>query len=82
MAASVKSCYGGAPNLLPVGLACIQRVIFRVIPDTLTRVAALRAEEVDIIQAVPEDLITMLEESAEIIVHTAPGSDGFHISFD
>jgi len=66
--------YGGAPDLTPVGLACVDRVVFRVIPDTLTRVAALRVGEVDIIQSVPMDLVEGLDEDPNIQVRTAPGT--------
>ncbi len=66
--------YGGAPDLTPVGMACVDRVVFQVIPDTLTRVAALRAGEVDIIQSVPMDLVEGLEEEQNIQVRTAPGT--------
>jgi len=66
--------YGGALDLLPVGPACVDRVIFRVIPDSLTRAAALRAGEVDVMQAVPLDLVEILEESASVQVRTAPGT--------
>jgi peptide/nickel transport system substrate-binding protein len=66
--------YGGALGLPPVGLACVDRVIFRVIPDALTRVAALRVGEVDIIQAVPLDKVDMLIEDPDILVMTAPGT--------
>ena len=66
--------YGGAPDLPPVGPACVDRVVFRVIPDALTRAAALRAGEVDIIQAVPLDLVEVLAEAPEVQVRTAPGT--------
>jgi peptide/nickel transport system substrate-binding protein len=33
--------YGGAPGIAPVGKACVDRVIFRVIPENASRVAAL-----------------------------------------
>jgi len=66
--------YGGAPNLPPVGPACVDRVVFRVIPDALTRAAALRAGEVDIIQAVPLDLVEVLAEAPDVQVRTAPGT--------
>jgi peptide/nickel transport system substrate-binding protein len=66
--------YGGAPTLEPAGPACVDRVIFRVIPEASTRVAALLAGEVDIIQAVPPDLIATLEGNAGIQVKTAPGT--------
>lgn len=66
--------YGGAPDLPPVGPACVDRVIFLVIPDVLTRVAALRVGEVDIIQAMPLDLVETLAEDPGIQVRTAPGT--------
>jgi peptide/nickel transport system substrate-binding protein len=66
--------YGGAPDLPPVGPACVARVIFRAIPDNLTRVAALRGGEVDVIQGVPADLVRALEEAADVEVRTAPGT--------
>jgi peptide/nickel transport system substrate-binding protein len=66
--------YGGAPDLTPVDTACVERVIFKVIPDALTRVAALRIAQVDIIQAVPQDLVDELEEHPEIQVLSAPGT--------
>ena len=66
--------YGGAPDLPPVGPACVDRVIFRVIPDGLTRAAALRAGEVDLIQAVPLDVVDMLAVDPDVQVRTAPGT--------
>jgi peptide/nickel transport system substrate-binding protein len=66
--------YGGADELVPVGQACVDRVIFRVIPEASTRVAALLAGEVHIIQAVPSDLVASLEGNANIQVKTAPGT--------
>jgi peptide/nickel transport system substrate-binding protein len=66
--------YGGADALAPVGAACVDRVIFRVIPEASTRVAALLAGEVHIIQAVPSDLIASLERDPTVQVKTAPGT--------
>jgi len=66
--------YGGAPGLLPLGPACVDRVVFRAVPDPLTRAAALAIGEVDIIQAVPLDLIETLEEKPAVQIKTAPGT--------
>lgn len=66
--------YGGAPDLAPVGPACVDQVIFQVIPEASTRVAALLAGEVHIIQAVPPDLIAQLEANPNVQVKTAPGT--------
>ncbi len=66
--------YGGSPDLAPVGTACVDRVIFRVIPEASTRAAALLAGEVQIIQSVPSDLIGRLKENDQVAVKTAPGT--------
>ncbi|HLA98295.1 MAG TPA: ABC transporter substrate-binding protein [Anaerolineales bacterium] len=66
--------YGGAADLEPVGPACVSGVIFRVIPEASTRVAALLAGEVDIIQAVPAELIETLAQTPGIQVKSAVGT--------
>jgi peptide/nickel transport system substrate-binding protein len=66
--------YGGSPDLTPVGLACAGQVVFRVIPESSTRVSALLAREVDIITNVPQDLITTLSENENVQVQTAAGT--------
>jgi peptide/nickel transport system substrate-binding protein len=66
--------YGGAPDLPPVGPACVGQAVFRVIPEASTRVAALLAGEVDIIQAVPAELIETLAQTPGIQVKTAAGT--------
>lgn len=66
--------YGGSPDLEPVGAACIERVIFRTIPEASTRAAALLANEVHIIQNVPSDLILRLSENPNVEVKTAAGT--------
>lgn len=66
--------YGGSPELPPVDVACVDRVIFRVIPEASTRVAALLAGEVHIIQAVPSDLVSRLSDREDVVVKTAPGT--------
>ena len=66
--------YGGAADLEPVGPACVSGVIFRVIPEASTRVAALLAGEVDVIQAVPAELIETLAQTPGIQVKSAVGT--------
>jgi peptide/nickel transport system substrate-binding protein len=66
--------WGGAPDLEPVGPACVEQAIFRVIPEASTRVAALLAGEVDIIQSVPSELIDTLSQTPGIQIGTAPGT--------
>ncbi len=66
--------YGGSPDIEPVGPACVSTAVFRVIPEASTRVAALLAGEVDIIQAVPPELVDTLAQTPGIQVKTAPGT--------
>lgn len=66
--------YGGAPDLVPVGPACVQQVVFRIIPEASTRVSALLAGEIDIISAVPQDLVSSLETDPNVQVATAAGT--------
>jgi peptide/nickel transport system substrate-binding protein len=66
--------YGGSPDLAPVGPACVDRVIFRVIPEASTRAAALLAGEVQIVQSVPSDLVSRLKANDNVAVKTAPGT--------
>lgn len=66
--------YGGSPDLAPVGPACVDRVIFRAIPEASTRAAALLAGEVQIIQAVPSDMVSRLNDDNNVAVKTAPGT--------
>jgi peptide/nickel transport system substrate-binding protein len=66
--------YGGSPDLPPVGSACVDTAVFRVIPEASTRVAALLAGEVDIIQNVPAELVSTLEQVPGIQIKTAPGT--------
>jgi peptide/nickel transport system substrate-binding protein len=66
--------YGGSPDLEPVGPACVQEAVFRVIPEASTRVAALLAGEVDIIQEVPPELFDTLAQTPGIQVKTAPST--------
>lgn len=66
--------YGGASDLTPVEPACLDTAVFRVIPEASTRVAALLAGEVDIIQSVPAELVSTLEQVPGIQIKTAPGT--------
>jgi peptide/nickel transport system substrate-binding protein len=74
--------WGGAPDLEPVGPACVERVIFRVIPEASTRAAALLAGEVDVIQNVPSELIDTLDQTPGIDVKTAPGTEPIWIQLN
>ncbi|MCG0238680.1 MAG: ABC transporter substrate-binding protein [Firmicutes bacterium] len=66
--------YGGAPDLPPVGPPPLRRVVFRMMPDPASRVSALKAGDVHIIQAVPVDAVPDLEQDPAIQVLTAEGT--------
>jgi peptide/nickel transport system substrate-binding protein len=66
--------WGGAPDLEPVGPACVRQVIFRAISEGSTRVAALLAGEVDVIQALPAELVDTLDQTPGIQVKSAPST--------
>jgi len=66
--------YGGASDLPPVGQAYLDRVIFLMIPDTSTRLAALLAEQVHLIQSVPLHMVPQLLGNPDISVKTTAGT--------
>ncbi len=74
--------YGGAPDLPPVGKACVAKAVFRVIPENSTRVAALLAGEVDIITEVPAELVGTLQKVPGIQVKTVPGTRPIWMEFN
>jgi peptide/nickel transport system substrate-binding protein len=74
--------WGGAPDMPPIGPAQVEKVVFRIIPEASTRVAALLAGEADIIQAVPPELITTLGLSEGVEVKTAAGTQPMWLQLD
>ena len=54
------------------GLPKLERITFVVIPDHHTRIMALKAGEVDVIQFVPEGEVARLDAHSEITVLTTP----------
>ncbi len=66
--------YGGSTDISPVGKACVDRAIFKVIPETASRVAALLAGDVDIINALPPFSIAQVEQNPNTAVMTVNGT--------
>jgi peptide/nickel transport system substrate-binding protein len=66
--------YGGAEALPPIGLPYVKRVIFKMMPETSTRMAALQAGEVHIVQQVPADMIEVLKADPNVVVKSTPGT--------
>ncbi len=66
--------YGGARDLPPVGPAPLRGVVFRMMPEPATRVAALKAGEVHIIEDLPVDLIVEIERDPRTEVKVTEGT--------
>lgn len=74
--------YGGAPDLGRDGPAPAERVVFRIIPETATRLAALRAGEIDIMTSVPVHAISDISGDADLLLRPVAGTRSFFTEFD
>lgn len=74
--------YGGAPDIPPVGLANIERLIFRPVPETATRVAALKAGECGLIALLPPHLIDHITADRRTRVLSCPGTKSFYVGMN
>jgi peptide/nickel transport system substrate-binding protein len=74
--------YGGSPDIPPVGKACVDRAIFRVIPENASRVAALLAGEVDIINELPPFDMKRVEANANTKVMKVNGTRTFFVALN
>ncbi len=66
--------YGGSPDLPPVGPAPAAGAVFRMMPEPATRVAALKAGEVHIVEDLPIDLLPDLQRDPRVYVKTTQGT--------
>ncbi|MDR7538351.1 MAG: ABC transporter substrate-binding protein [Armatimonadota bacterium] len=66
--------YGGSSALPPVGVAPAAGAVFRMMPEPATRVAALKAGEVHIVEDLPIDLLPDLERDPKVYVKTTQGT--------
>jgi peptide/nickel transport system substrate-binding protein len=74
--------YGGPPEIPPAGAARVDRVVFRVIPETTSRVAALLAGEIDIATDVPVHMRPQIQRNARTRVAAVNGTRTFFISLN
>jgi len=74
--------YGGSQDILPVGPAQVKTVIFKIIPETSSRIAALLAGEVDIITKVPTDLMGQIETSSNAAIATCNGTRSYFVEMN
>ena len=74
--------YGGATAIPPVGKACVERVVFKVIPENASRVAALLAGDVDIINELPAHNVKQVEGNKNTRVMSVRGTRSFFIAMN
>lgn len=74
--------YGGAPSIPPVGHAHIDKLIFRPIPETATRVAALKAGECSLIELLPPHLVDNIMHDPRTKVLSCPGTRSFYVGMN
>lgn len=74
--------YGGSAEIPPVGPAKADRVIFKIIPENSSRVAALLAGDVDIATELPAHMIKQIESSKNAVVMKVRGTRSFFVSLN
>lgn len=74
--------YGGAEGIEPVGPACVERAIFKVIPESASRVAALLAGDVQIINELPPFAVEQVKNNPDTDVMTVNGTRSFFIAMN
>ena len=74
--------YGGSPGIPPVGPAKADRVIFKVIPENSSRVAALLAGDIEIATEIPVHMIKQIETNKNTKVVKVNGTRTFFISLN
>lgn len=74
--------YGGANGIPPVEQACVERVIFQVIPESASRVAALLSGDVHIISELPTFSVNQVRNNPDTDVMTVNGTRSFFIAMN
>lgn len=74
--------YGGSPDIPPVGSAQVETLIFKVIPELSSRIAALQAGEVDIITEVSADLMGQIESDPNLEIVTCNGTRSYMLGMN
>ncbi len=74
--------YGGSFDVPPVGPACVDRAIFKIMPKNLTRVSALLNGEVDIINDLSPKDIAAVDANPNTHVMKSAGTRTFFIALN
>jgi peptide/nickel transport system substrate-binding protein len=74
--------WGGAPDLAgSAGPAPADRIVFEVVPDPTSRLAALRAGDLDVIQGLLADQVPVVESDPNVVLKLAPGTNPVFLAF-
>lgn len=76
-----KEYYGGSPDIPPVGPAKLERVLFKPVPESASRISALLAGEVHIIENVPSHSVGTIE-TPRTIAQTAEGTRTYYLGLN
>ncbi|MCG8546424.1 MAG: ABC transporter substrate-binding protein [Alphaproteobacteria bacterium] len=74
--------YGGSPALAPKAKACSERVIFKIIPENASRVAALLSGDVDLINDLPAHAVNQVKNNPDTDVMTVNGTRSYFIALN
>ena len=74
--------YGGSPEIPPVGPAQVKTLIFKPIPETASRIAALKADECHIIQSLPPHLFDEVQSDERTMVLTCDGTRSYFVGMN
>lgn len=74
--------YGGSTEIPPVGPAKVDRVIYKIIPDTASRVAALLSGDVDIVNELPAYAMQQVEANPDTKVMKVNGTRTFFVALN
>jgi peptide/nickel transport system substrate-binding protein len=69
------------PNYWQEGQPGVDRLVFRIIPDSSTRLAAIQTGEIHIVNRLSADEITLLEGNPEVEIVTYPNDRVYYVAF-
>jgi len=74
--------YGGSPDLPPVGVAPLKTVVFEILPESSTRVAALTGGTCNIVQVVPSVNVPLIEKNPNCIIKYSKGTRAYNLEMN
>lgn len=74
--------YGGSPEIPPVGPAVLRSVVFKMMPDATSRIAALKSGDVDMINRVPANMMKEISQDSKLEVKKVPGTRAYMIEMN